>query len=143
MSHDGPVNAGSVDPVMAQTVELEALDGTPGSSTFGHCLEQRLLPLSLVVGLVSVPQDDVPSLAVVDQIHSNLNNSPAHLAACRCQVRVGGVPGYGRHSPAGKQLLGHTQSPHVLDHRPGNRNGDLSLVKILRDSVLSLAEIMM
>ena len=68
MSHDGPVNAGSVDPVMAQTVELEALDGTPGSSTFGHCLEQRLLPLGLVVGLVSVPQDDVPSLAVVDQI---------------------------------------------------------------------------
>ena len=68
VSHDGPVNAGSVDPVMAQTVELEALDGTPGSSTFGHCLEQRLLPLGLVVGLVSVPQDDVPSLAVVDQI---------------------------------------------------------------------------
>ena len=36
VSGDGPVNAGSVDPVLAQTVELEALDGTPGSSTLDH-----------------------------------------------------------------------------------------------------------
>ena len=62
MSHDGPVNAGSVDPVMAQTVELEALDGTPGPSALDHGLEQGLLALRLVVVLIGVPEDDISSL---------------------------------------------------------------------------------
>ena len=54
------------------------------------------------------------------------------------------MPGYGRHSPVeGRHQLGHTQSPHVLDHRPGDQSGDLSLVQIQRDTVLSLVEIMM
>ena len=62
MSHHGPVNTGRVDPVLAQTVELEGLDGTPGTTALDHGLEQCLLTLSLIVFLIGVPQDDVSSL---------------------------------------------------------------------------------
>ena len=63
MPGDGPVDAGRVDPVRAELVKLEALDGTPGSAALDHGLEQGLLTLVvLVVVLVGVPQDDVSSL---------------------------------------------------------------------------------
>ena len=64
MPGDSPV-AGCVDPVLAQTIELEALDGPARPSALDHGLEQRLLTLGLVVVLVGVPEDDVPSLVVV------------------------------------------------------------------------------
>ena len=62
MSHYGPVDTGSVDPVLAQTVELEGLDGTPGTPALDHGLEQGLLALRLVVVLIGVPEDDISSL---------------------------------------------------------------------------------
>ena len=65
MSHHGPVDTGGVDPVLAQTVELEALDGTPGPSALDHGLEQGLLALRLVVVLIGVPKDDISSLVEV------------------------------------------------------------------------------
>ena len=65
MPGDSPVNAGCVNPVLAQTIELETLDGPARSSALDHGLEQRLLTLGLVVVLVGVPEDDVPSLVVV------------------------------------------------------------------------------
>ena len=65
MPGDSPVNAGCVDPVLAQIIELETLDGPARTSALDHGLEERLLTLGLVVGLVGVPQDDVSSLVVV------------------------------------------------------------------------------
>ena len=57
------VNTGRVDPLGAEQVELEALDGAARPSALDHGLVQRLPALRVPAGLVAgVPQDDVSSL---------------------------------------------------------------------------------
>ena len=64
MPGDGAVNTGREDPLRVLDVELEALDGAPGSSALDHRLEERPPLLQVGGALVGVPENDVASLQV-------------------------------------------------------------------------------
>ena len=66
------VNTGRVDPLGAEQVELEALDGAARPPALDHGLVQRLPALRVPAGLVAgVPQDDVSSLKCMTLKHQS------------------------------------------------------------------------